>query len=279
VPPDPISEAIEAVRASGQRKPVFSAPSTTPAPPRVYLGSAYGRYLEPDHLQSLIRMLRYPVMFAPTWNDALLCRARSKTATHFLTETDYDVHVSIDSDIVFDPASVLQIAQQAHDTGGIVAGLYVTRAGGALCRPTSIFETDVPIEFGTDPTPVPVKWAATGFMATPRIVFETLARDMPLCHPNEFWKFFPLYMPLIVDGENGPEYLSEDFSLCERARRAGFQVYLNPAVRLLHLGQYPFSISDLGQPERTAQPVRMTYQTDHRYRFEVADTSAVTTAR
>lgn len=273
MPPDPITEAIEAERASRKREPAFSLPSTAPSSLKVYLGSAYGRYLEPDHLQSLLRMLRYPVTFAPTWNDALLCRARSKTATHFLLETSADVHVSIDSDIVFDPASVMQIAEQAHEYG-IVAGLYVTRAAGALCRPTSIFEADVPIEFGTDPTPVPIKWAATGFVATARRVFKRLAEDLPLCHGSTEWKFHPFYQPFWVEPEReGGDtiYLSEDFAFSERARRAGFQSYLNPAVRLLHLGQHPFRIDDLGQPERPAQPVRMTYLADGRYRYEVAD--------
>ena len=272
MPPSPIDVAIEAERDARKRHPVFSIP-TDPQKrqPTIYLGSAYGRGVEPDHFQSMIRMLRHPVIFAPTWNDALLCRARSKTATHFLLETDYDVWVSIDSDIVFDPASVIQIAQQAHDLGGIVVGLYVTRAAGSLCRPTSIFWEDQPIEFGTDPTPVEIKYAATGFMAVSRVVFEALAKDMPLCHPKEHWKFFPLFMPMIVDGENGPEYLSEDYSLCERARRAGFKIYLNPAVRLLHLGQYPFGMHDLGKPEPQAVPMRLTYGSDHRYKIETAD--------
>lgn len=261
----PLDAVIDSMRAE---RPVFAAPTRQPT---IYLGSAYGRNVEPDHLQSLIRMLRHPVTFAPTWNDALLCRARSKTATHFLLETGADVHVSIDSDIVFDPQSVLQIARQAHETGGIVAGLYVTRATGKLCRPTSIFEADVPIEFGTDPTPVPIKWAATGFLATPRRVFERLAEDLPLCHPTESWKFHPFYMPMIVDGPNGPIYLSEDFAFCERARQAGFRVYLNPAVRLLHVGHHAFRMEDLGQPEIAPAPVRMTYQADGRYRYERAD--------
>lgn len=263
-----IDAAIEQVRSAQQavapvRGAIPGRPQTT-----VYIGSAYGRYIEPDHIQSLMRLLRYPVTFAPTWNDALLCRARSKTATHFLLETGADVHVSIDSDIVFDPESVMQVARQAHELGGIVAGLYVTRAKGGLCRPTSIFEADQPIEFGTDPTPVPIKWAATGFMATPRVVFEKLVEDMPLCHQNEWWRFYPLYMPMIVDGPSGPEYLSEDFSLCERARRAGFKVYINPAVRLLHVGQHAFRLEDLGEAEVEPSPVRLTYQSDHRYKIE-----------
>ena len=283
MPPDPITVAIEAERASRNGAP-FLMPSVAPkrTAPKVYLGPAYGRYIEPDHIQSMNRMLREPVMYAPAWNDADLPRARSKTATHFLTETDYDVHVSIDSDIVFDPASVFQIAQQAHDLGGIVAGLYVTRAAGKMCRPTSLFETDVPIEFGTDPTPVPIKWAATGFLATPRIVFETLAKDLPLCHRSEWWKFYPFYAEYWVRSERDPEdwiWLSEDYALCDRAKNAGFQVYLNPAIRLLHLGQYPFRIEDLGKSEEPAAPVRMTYLPDGRFRYEVANEAAVSTAR
>ena len=271
MPPDAIDQAIEALRAPVKREPVSVAPKSAP---KVYLGPAYGRYIEPDHIQSMNRMLRTPVMYAPTWNDALLCRARAKTATHFLLETDYDVHVSIDSDIVFDPASVFQIAQQAHDLGGIVAGLYVTRHQGSLCRPTSLFEYDVPIEFGTDPTPVEVKYAATGFMATPRVVFETLAKDLPLCHRSEPWKMIPFYAPFWVPSERDPEdfwYLSEDFAFTERARRAGFKIYINPAVRLLHLGQHPFRLEDLGQPERPVAPLRLTYQSDGRYRYETPD--------
>lgn len=226
-------------------------------------------------------MLKSPVTYAPAWNDALLCRARSKTATHFLLETGCDVHVSIDSDIVFDPESVMQIARQAHELGGPVAGLYVTRASGSLCRPTSIFEPDVPVELGTDPTPVPIKWAATGFLATPRRVFEALAKDLPLCHRNEWWRFYPFYQPFWIESERDPGdmlYLSEDFAFCERARQAGFTVYLNPAVRLLHLGQHPFRIEDLGKEIEPAMPVRMTYQQDGRYRYERADPAAVTTS-
>lgn len=267
--PETLEEAIEATRRV-RKYPAHVVSAPTPQP-RVYLGPAYGRYVEPDHQQSMHRMLRYPVMFAPAWNDALLCRARSKTATHFLLETDYDVHVSIDSDIVFDPASVFQIAQQAHELGGVVAGLYVTRAAGTLCRPTSIFEHDVPIEFGTDPTPVPIKWAATGFMATPRIVFETLAKDLPLCHASTDFKMYPFYQPFWIppEREGGDTlYLSEDFAFCERVRQAGFQIYVNPAVRLLHLGQHPFRLEDLGQPERPAAPLRLTYQSDGRYKYE-----------
>lgn len=277
--PNALDEAIDAVRDDailkdlGMSKPRRLSAVPKKAAPSIYLGPAYGRYIEPDHIQSMQRLLlnaKQPVMYAPAWNDALLCRARSKTATHFLTETECDVHVSIDSDIVFAPESVAMIAQQAHELQAPVAALYVTRAAGALCKPTSVFETDVPIEFGTDPTPVPIKWAATGFLATPRVVFETLARDLPLCHPSEWWKFYPFYQPFVVDGIDGPNYLSEDYAFCERARRAGFAIYLNPAIRLLHLGQHPFRLEDLGQPEPPAVPVRTTYLADGRYRHERA---------
>src|SRR4051812_31069260 len=102
MPPSPIDVAIEDLEAVGAARASMGARtkrSPQKAAPSIYLGPAYGRYIEPDHIQSMHRMLRYPVTYAPAWNDALLCRARSKTATAFLLDSTCDVHVSIDSDI------------------------------------------------------------------------------------------------------------------------------------------------------------------------------------
>lgn len=242
-------------------------------PPKIFVGNVYGRSIEVDHHSSLLRLFRFPnVMFRPGYNDALLCRARSKTATRFL-ESDADVHVSIDGDIVFAAEDVQQIADQAcNPETPIVGGVYVTRARlGGLCRPTTIFNDDEPIEFSDDPTPRPVKWLATGFMATHRRVFETLAKDLPLCHPIEDWSFYPFYQPFVTDGPNGPIYLSEDYALCERARLAGFGSFVNPSVRLMHFGQHGFRLEDMTIAEPPTQPIQLTRTSEGRYRVETYD--------
>ena len=245
-------------------------------PLRVYVGSIYGRNVEPMHWQAVDalrsarnqRELNLRVRFQPHWNDALLCRARSVTATAFLLDSDADVHVSIDGDIVFEPWQVAQIARQAVDHD-IVTGLYITRSR-ETARPTSVFEPGTVIEFADDPTPRPIRWAASGFTATHRRVFERLATDLPLCHPKESWRFHPFYQPFVVDGPHGPVYLSEDYALAERAKRAGFTPHVAPNIRIYHLGLYGHRLEDCLQKPLEERPVTVTYLQDGRFKFETA---------
>lgn len=265
-----VEEACRAVEAARLGRPPF----LDEAPPklRVYLGPVYGRNIEPEHFRAVLALLlgkREGVRFrfAPTWNDALICRARSKTATAFLLDSDDDVHVSLDGDILFEPWQVEQIARQAVEHG-MVGGLYVTRSR-ADARPTSILQTDETVRFADDPTSVPARWLATGFLATHRRVFEALAKDLPLCHADEPWRFYPFYQPFVADGPRGtPIYLSEDYAMVERARAAGFTPHLAPNLRLYHLGLHPFSLEDMAQKPLPEQELLVTYQPDGRYRVE-----------
>lgn len=221
---------------------------------RVYVGSIAWRSLEAPHVKCVHELLRSPnLIYDVKWGDALVDRARAIVATRFLRETDADVLVTIDSDIIFNPRDVWQIAAQAvsHD---IVAGLYVTRSN-TRCIPASHFWPDQPVDMADDPTPVPLRWAAGGFVATHRRVFERLAADLPLCHASQPYAFYPFYQPFAFDdAESGDTlYLSEDWAFCERARQAGFGVYANPAVRLEHLGVYPYRPEDM----TIAQPPTM----------------------
>lgn len=253
------------------------APAVPTAPLKVYVGNIYGRNVEPHHWQAVdaLRSARSQqengvrVRFQPHWNDALLCRARSVTATAFLLDTDFDVHVSIDGDIVFEPWQVAQVARQAveHD---IVSGLYITRSREDA-RPTSIFEPGTQITFSDDPTPVPVKWVASGFTATHRRVFERLSRDLPLCHDGDkgVSRFYPFYQPYWVTGPRGNTiYLSEDYALSDRARQAGFTSHIAPNIRIYHLGLHGHRLEDCLQKPIPEQPIAVTYQEDGRYRFE-----------
>ena len=208
--------------------------------PSIYVGSCAWRALEAFHVQCVQRLLQTPgIIYDMKVGDALVDRARSILATRFLMESEADVLVTIDSDILFKPADVHLIAEQAREYD-IVAGLYWTRSN-SRCIPTSHFLPDHPITLGTT-EPQPIKWAASGFTAYRRGVFEELAKDLPLCHPDADWKFYPFYTPFPYDDdEAGLIYLSEDWALAERARAKGFGNYLSPSVQLQHLGVYPFS--------------------------------------
>lgn len=231
---------------------------------KVYVATIAWRSLHPSHVFSLIDLLSRPgLLWGPVAGDALVERSRGRCATDFLLRSDADVLLSVDTDVVFRTDDALAICEQAMDTATpIVAGVYMTRGrqGG---RPTSTLAMDVRYDFAlTDPAttvPVPIKYAAGGFMAVHRRVFEALAADLPLCHRGNALEHYPFYLPFVVDGEDGPELLSEDYALCERARRAGFETFANPAVRLEHVGEQGFVLEDMLQTHDTpTQPLALT---------------------
>lgn len=247
---------------------------------KTYIGSAIWRSVEPGHLKSLIALLRQPgYSYWPAVGDALIERARGISATHFLRQTDADVHLSIDSDIVGftveDTQKMCELAM-AHD---IVGAAYVCRSASRTF-PASYYEDGVRVEHAFDHTPVPVRWAATGFLAVHRRVFERLAQDMRLLHEGDGERaFYPFYLPMEYEMENGEAILlSEDYAFCERAKQAGFGCFIDPAVRIGHVGQYIYRLEDTAQPQVDPQPIALTRQ-GKRWRIEgIAEREAMTPA-
>ncbi len=243
---------------------------------KIHIGSAIWRTIEPQHLKSLVPLLRRPdVEYCPQVGDALIERARGISATYFLRHSDADIHLSIDSDITdFQEDDTIKVCEQAmsHD---IVAGVYITRAAQRTF-PTTFFEDGVRVEMAFDSEPVPVRWAATGFMAVHRRVFEKLAKDMPLLHEQDGDRaFYDFYETTHYQDKTGWIKLSEDYSLCERARLAGFGVYINPAVRLGHIGAYTFRLEDMGTEFPEPQPLAITRQGKN-WRIESIEKPALT---
>ena len=239
----------------------------------IYVGVCAWRSVEALHQKCVLQLLKTPgIIYDLKDGDALIDRQRAIVATRFLLETKADVLVTIDSDILFEPQDVLTIAEQAmsHD---IVAGLYVTRSS-QRCIPTSHFMAEQPIVLGT-PGLQPIKWAASGFTAYHRRVFEALAEYLPLCHPKESWRFYPFYTPFAYeDEEAGMIYLSEDWALAQRAREKGFGCYLSQSVTVRHLGMYPYSTDDLlRQVPNPNSPMKVTRQRGEgaRYVVEIED--------
>lgn len=238
--------------------------------PAVYIGSAIWREVVALHMKSLIPLLldnHYG--YYPQVGDALVERARAMSATYFLRETKGEVHLSLDSDIVeFTKDAIDQMCEQTRKYD-IVAAAYICRAT-ARTFPSSFLEEGTRVEFNKDPTPVPVKWAATGCMAVHRRVFEKMAETMPLLHESDGPRaFYPFYQSMIWDEPEIDEkiLLSEDFAFCQRAKELGFGVYINPSIRLGHMGAYVHRIEDMAQKMLAPQPMAITRQGRH-YKVE-----------
>lgn len=240
---------------------------------KVYLGSIAWRGYEYNYARSLVMLMKqYPqVAVMPQIGDALVERARSIVATHFLEETDADVLLTIDSDISFSPDHAMHICKQAEELQAIVVGAYNTRSFDKR-KPTSELWPGQQVVFGNDPSPVSIKYGASGFMAIHRSVLAKLAEGMPLLHANAAWRFYPFYHTEIVDEPHvGPILLSEDFAFCAKAREAGFETYLNPAVRLGHLGEHIYTLEDMAwKPPYEGVGVRLTRDEGTTYSVEIA---------
>lgn len=242
--------------------------------PKTYISALAWRSVEPLNMQALVPLLRDGnYAYFPQIGDALVERARGMSATHFLRHTDAEVHLSIDSDITgFEKDQIDLMVEQAMEYS-IVGAVYICRST-ARTFPATFFEDEQSIEFAVDPTPQPVRWSATGCLAVHRRVFEKMVDqfEMPLLHQSDGLRaYYDFYDTMQYDagGDVGLIKLSEDYAFSERARQAGFTSYVNPAVRLGHIGPYIHRLEDMAQTPLKPQPVRLTHIGRH-WRIECA---------
>lgn len=246
---------------------------------RIYLGGCIGRYYEHEHVGSVLRLLRHPEVreYRPRFNDAAVDRARSMCATEFLLDhPDTDVLLQVDSDICFAPEDAIRICELAMERD-VVAGQYVTRGKGKFCYPTALIGNDRRVEYGPGSKPVKALKVAGGFHAVHRRVFERLAQDterMPMLNASiKAERFYPFYIPMWAPDQTGElTYLSEDWALSHRAREAGFGVWVDPSVHLLHMGQHAYRLEDMLTEELPTQWVALTRKQGGAYLREAAET-------
>jgi len=206
--------------------------------------------------------------------DALVSRSRSIAGTLCL-KSDCDVLLGIDSDIIFQPQDAIELCKKAADGFDIIGAVYMVRSL-ANVQPAQILGENKSIVFqpstATQPNPpIAVRYLATGFMAVNRKVFEKLAETLPLCHKPENWGFYPFYMPFVVpDPAMENIYLSEDYAFCQRATEAGFKVWLDPTIRLGHIGEYTYRLEDFLAKRNAPQPIFMSQKEDGRMEIEGA---------
>ena len=70
---------------------------------------------------------------------------------------------------------------------------------------------------------------------------------------------------------DGYMYLSEDWALCERAKGRGYQCWLDPSIRLMHYGEYGFTLEDLARPARPGPSPLMLVQGEDRLQTYILD--------
>jgi hypothetical protein len=165
---------------------------------------------------------------------SVVSRARNLLAKDMLDSNCTDL-IFIDSDINFEPDDVFRLLAWASDPKkGIVAGVPRTRNESAT------YITDLDYDGNGELTMngmglVRAKRVATAFMMVRREVFEVLTTR----HPE--WEYYDTRsgrrLSAVFDFLVTPEgYMGEDFLFCDRARDEGFEVWIDPTIKLGHMG-------------------------------------------
>jgi hypothetical protein len=134
----------------------------------------------------------------------------------------YDKIFWIDSDISWTPEQFLELYRSKLD---IVSGLYFSETGSPVVNVTENGYTH-PAFLKNSHEPIEVFATGFGFLAVAQGVFENLSRP-----------WFQTVFKKIEDKDGTKEFYipyGEDFSWCNRARAAGYSIYLDPRIVVNH---------------------------------------------
>jgi len=174
----------------------------------------------------------------------------------------------IDADINFDALDILHMLQHDKD---IIVGAYPKKEldwrniykradmgiknGDELKDAGANYALNFEWNFKEDNTRnlkienglVKLKDAATGFMLIKRSVFDRMIEAYPELYFNndlnldaEFAKWTYLFFDCMHE-QDTKRYLSEDYAFCRRWQKIGGEVWLDPLVKLDHVGHYTFN--------------------------------------
>ena len=165
---------------------------------------------------------------------SVVSRARNLLAQDMLDSDCTDL-MFIDSDINFEAADIFRLMAWTSDPKkGIVAGVPRTRSTTKTYIGTLDRDGDGQLTMNGMGL-VRAKRVATAFMMVRRDVFETL-ND---AHPE--WRYYDersgRTVPCMFDFMKTDEgYIGEDYLFCDRVREHGFEVWVDPTIKLGHMG-------------------------------------------
>lgn len=130
----------------------------------------------------------------------------------------------IDSDISWEPEDVWSLYQSDKD---IVSGCYILGYGDVAAYKHSLGEPFSIKDVFETTEPVKVSGCGFGFLMVKQGVFESLTRP-----------WFQQTFTTLTDSDTGTEYnfplMGEDISWCKRVTDLGYDIWLDPKVRVAH---------------------------------------------
>jgi hypothetical protein len=123
---------------------------------------------------------------------------------------------------MFTPQDVIRAYESPFD---VVSGAYALASGEVVAYKELFGQGYTMDEVKALTEPVKIFGAGMGFFCVKSGVFESLSRP---------W-FQSVPCTKIIDGESFTfPIMGEDLSLCKRINDAGFEIYLDPEIKLIH---------------------------------------------
>lgn len=259
-PPSPFPSSVDDLVKHAQSKKAS-----------IFIGlPCYGCRLMSKCVTSILRFQAFciqhkiPAMFDIMGNESLITRGRSIITQRFLQSSATHL-LFIDSDIAFDPVSVLRMI--AFD-GDVTAGIYAkkglswdTIATAEDTSPAALRDAglnfNINLPRNQDKHTVQSGFlraldAATGFFCIKRETLERLRDENPdlvvkndIPGSRDVVKTYPVLFDTSIDPDT-TRYLSEDYHFCRLVQNHGMDVYVDITAVTSHTGsiQYEGDLSD-----------------------------------
>jgi hypothetical protein len=188
-----------------------------------------------------------------TTTESLITRARTSIANTFL-HSDCTHLLFIDADIGFQPNDVFKLL--SHDLEFVCGGypakfinwntvLSAAHQGApaqklSSCATTFIYNELPHNSVNTPKGLIEVINAGTGFMMLKRSVFEKLIPHVPTYITNQFDDQNERMHEFFSTAIKNDILLSEDHYFCEKWREIGGQIFVDPSIKLNHIGTYVY---------------------------------------
>jgi len=171
---------------------------------------------------------------------SVVSRVRNLIAKDFLDSDCTDL-MFIDSDINFNAGDIFRLmAWNIDPKKGIVAGIPVARKKGKTYISTLDTDEEENI-FMNHMGLVRAKRVATAFMLIRREVFEKMYEAHPEWRYHDEKKIGDEMIAFFDFALKDGNYIGEDFLFCDRARELGFEVWIDPTIKLGHVGVEEFA--------------------------------------
>ena len=209
----------------------------------------YGGMITDQYFLSMFKLsqafMQYGISFRITTlrNESLVTRARNILAAMFMESTASHLFF-IDADIEFDVDSILRALAYDKD---IMASAYPKKALPIQYAVNFKFLDPNTKQVRMENGAVEVLDASTGFFCIKRRVFDKMREAYPELHyrndsniDEKFHKYCYSFFDTLHDPDDN-RYLSEDYTFCRMWQKIGGDIWLDPNIKLNHVGQYVFS--------------------------------------